>query len=124
MGTDIFEIVWPAVFLGQKVRTFVEFARFATRALGGVGAVEVRDVAVANVTEPSHISSSDIANTILSRSNLPVHLAGIFKETQSNRVDRGITPSFIEEATSAIEVVEVGLVSFAAEEIHVANFKV
>lgn len=54
MGTNVFEIVWPAVFLGQKVRAFVEFSRLATRTLGRIGAVEIRDVTVANVSEPSH----------------------------------------------------------------------
>lgn len=63
MGTDVFEIVWSAVFLGQKVRAFVEFSRFATGTLGRVGAVEVRDVTVANVSEPKSHASSDIANT-------------------------------------------------------------
>lgn len=125
MGTDVFEIVRPAVFLGQPGFTFVEFTRFATRALGRIGTVEVWDVAIANVSEPSHIVRHCRPHITAHKSlNLPVNLAGIFKETQSNRMNWSITPSFIEEPTRTVEMVEVGFVSFAAEEIHVANLKV
>jgi len=52
MRSDVFEIVWPAVFLGQEGFAVVELAGSATGALGGVGAVEVWGVAVSDVAEP------------------------------------------------------------------------
>lgn len=56
--------------------------------------------------------------------SLPMNFAGILKKTQSNRVNWCITPSLIKESTSAIEVVEISLVGFTAEEVHIANLEV
>lgn len=53
MGADVFEIVWPAIFLGQEIRAFEELARSASLTLGRVRAVEVRNMAVPNVSEPA-----------------------------------------------------------------------
>lgn len=52
MCSDVFEVVWSAVFLGQEGFAVVELAGSAAGALGGVGAIEVRGVAVSDVTEP------------------------------------------------------------------------
>lgn len=39
-------------------------------------------------------------------------------------MDRRITPSFIEESSSAIEVLKIVLVRLAPPEFHIGNFKV
>lgn len=62
MRSNIFEVVWPAVFLGQEGFTVVELAGSAAGALGGVGAVEVRGVAVSDVAEPETRRVSTIVN--------------------------------------------------------------
>lgn len=54
----------------------------------------------------------------------PMNLSSIFKQTQSNTMDGSITPAFVEEATGAIEMVEVFLVGRRAPEVHVRNLKV
>lgn len=53
-----------------------------------------------------------------------MNLACILKKTQSNRVNRCITPSLIKESTSTIKVVEISLVGFTAEEVHVTDLEV
>lgn len=53
-----------------------------------------------------------------------MNLGRIFKQTQSNRVNRRITPSLVEESTSAVQVLEVCLVLVTPEEIQVTDFKV
>lgn len=39
-------------------------------------------------------------------------------------MDRGVTPSFVEEATSVVEIVKISRIFIAPEEVHVANFEV
>lgn len=62
MRSNIFEVVWPAVFLGQEGFTVVKLAGSAAGALGGVGAVEVRGVTVSDVAEPGTRRVSTIVN--------------------------------------------------------------
>lgn len=57
MGSDVFEVVWPAVFLGQERLAIIEFAGGAAGTLGGVGAVEVGGMTVPNVAEPEDTRS-------------------------------------------------------------------
>jgi hypothetical protein len=56
--------------------------------------------------------------------DLPVDVGGIGEKTNAKGVDGSITPAFVEEPTGAIQVLEVGLVLFAAEEVEIANFEV
>lgn len=42
--------------------------------------------------------------------NSPVNLFGIRKETQPNAVHRRIAPALVEESSSAVQMLEVGLV--------------
>lgn len=65
MCSDVFEIVWPAVFLGQEGFTVVKLAGSAAGALWGVGAVEVRGVAITNVAEPKTRGVSAIVNEMV-----------------------------------------------------------
>lgn len=53
MHSDILEIVGSAILLGKPGFTLVEFTRGAAGALGRVGAVEVGDVTVPDVAEPT-----------------------------------------------------------------------
>lgn len=52
MRSNIFEVVRPAIFLGQEGLAIVKFARSAARTLRGIGAIEVGGVTVSNITEP------------------------------------------------------------------------
>lgn len=52
MRSNVFEVVWSAIFLRQERLAIVELAGSAAGALGRVGAVEVRCMPVSNVTEP------------------------------------------------------------------------
>lgn len=54
----------------------------------------------------------------------PVDLAGVLKETQPDRVDRCITPSFVEETTCAVKVIEVLFIFLASEKVHVTDLEV
>ena len=53
-----------------------------------------------------------------------MNIVGISEQTNTKGVDWRITPAFVEEPTSTVQVLEVGLVLVAAEEIHVTNLKV
>lgn len=48
----------------------------------------------------------------------------ILEETQRNTVHGGITPPFVKEAASAVQVVEVVFVGLAPPEAHIGNLKV
>ena len=50
-----------------------------------------------------------------------MHLLRLEKEPNSDRVDRSVTPPFVEEAASAVEMVEVGSVRFASPEIEACD---
>jgi hypothetical protein len=52
--SDILEVSRAAILLGEPVCTLVELTSFAAGALGRVGAVEIRDVVVSNITEPRY----------------------------------------------------------------------
>lgn len=56
--------------------------------------------------------------------NLPVDVGGIGEKTNAEGVNGGVTPAFVEESTGAIQVLEVRLVFFTAEEVEIANFEV
>ena len=56
--------------------------------------------------------------------DLPVDVGGIGEKTNAKGVDGSITPAFVEESASTIQVLEVRLVLFAAEEVEIADFKV
>lgn len=53
-----------------------------------------------------------------------MNLARVFKETQSDTVNGRVTPALVEEATGAVQVVEIILVGLAAPKVHIANLKV
>jgi len=72
---------------------------------------------------------SDISKTILECNlkgdlDVPVHVVGIREEANAERVDWRITPALVEEATSTIQVLEVGLILLATEEVQIADLKV
>ena len=50
---DVLEPVGPTIFLEKKLCAVGEEAGFAAFTFGGVGAVEVGDVLVADVAEPA-----------------------------------------------------------------------
>lgn len=52
VGSDMLEIGWATVFLGEEVSTGEELTGLAARALRRVRAVEEWNVVVADVTEP------------------------------------------------------------------------
>lgn len=81
MRSNVFEVVGSAVFLGQERFTVVELAGSAAGALGGVGAVEVRGVAVSNIAEPKRTQVSTMDRMVHMREsvNIPVNLGCIFK---------------------------------------------
>lgn len=56
--------------------------------------------------------------------DIPMHVVGIRKETNTERVNWRITPSLIEEATCTIEVLEIGLILLTTEEVQITNLKV
>lgn len=56
--------------------------------------------------------------------NLPVNLARILKQTQSNTVHRRIAPSFVEEPTGPVEVSEIVLVDLTSPEGQIGNLKI
>lgn len=53
-----------------------------------------------------------------------MNLASVFKQTQGNAVNGRISPSLVEEAARAVEVIEVVFVRLAAPKLHVGNLKV
>jgi hypothetical protein len=53
-----------------------------------------------------------------------MNLALVLKQTKSNTMNRGITPSFIKETASTIEVVEVVFVSLASPKCHIPNLEI
>lgn len=53
-----------------------------------------------------------------------MNLARVLKETQGNTVNGRVTPTLVEEATGAVQVVEIILVRLAAPKVHIANLKV
>lgn len=53
-----------------------------------------------------------------------MNLGLIGEETQGDRVDGGVAPSFVVESTRAIQVIKVGRVFFAPEEFHVSDLEV
>lgn len=53
-----------------------------------------------------------------------MHVVRICKETNTKRMNRRIAPALVEETTSPVQVLEIGLILLAAEEVHVANLKV
>lgn len=56
--------------------------------------------------------------------NAPMHVVGVCKETNTKRMNRRIAPTLVEETTSSVQVLEVGLILLTAEEVHVTNLKV
>lgn len=53
-----------------------------------------------------------------------MHVVRIRKKTNAKRMNWRIAPPFVEETTSPVQVLEVGLILLTAEEVHVANLKV
>ena len=53
MRPNILEVSRSAILLGKEVCALEELASFAAGALGRIGAVEIRDVVVPDITEPS-----------------------------------------------------------------------
>ena len=56
-------------------------------------------------------------NMVVSKFFKPVNLAGVFEETQSNRVYGRVAPSLVEEAAGSVQMVEVVVVSLRSEPI-------
>lgn len=48
----------------------------------------------------------------------------VFKQSQSNRVNRSITPTLIKESTGTIEMIKVVLVGLASPEFQIGNFEI
>lgn len=65
---------------------------------------------VSNVLEPVDLVNS-AHFTCLPSWNLPMDLACIFKETESNAVNRSVTPSLIEKSSCSIKMGEVIFIS-------------
>jgi hypothetical protein len=53
--SNILEVSRSAILLGKEVCTLVELASFAAGAFGRIGAVEIRDVVVPDIAEPSEV---------------------------------------------------------------------
>lgn len=53
-----------------------------------------------------------------------MNLALVLEQTKRDTVDGCVTPSLIEETTSAVQVIEVVLVDLATPKVHVGNLKV
>ena len=79
---------------------------------------------VANVAEPVIPRQSRVIDFATNRRCLPVDLARILEQPQRNTVHRSITPSLIEESTSAVQMIEVILIRLAAVEIQIPNLEV
>ena len=102
---NIFEPVRATIFPVEPLFSISESSSDAPPTLRRIWAVEEGDMLVTDILEP-------------------MDLAGIFKQTQSNTVDGSITPAFVEETSSAIEMVKVFFVGGRAPEVHVCNLKV
>lgn len=63
MHSDMLEVARTAVFLGEEGLTGVEFSGRTAVALGRVGAVEVGNVTVSDITEPVRTIVSDVPKT-------------------------------------------------------------
>ena len=50
--------------------------------------------------------------------------AGIFEKAQGDGMDRGVSPSLVEETSSPIQLGEIVLVRLAAPEFHVGDFEI
>ena len=55
---NVLEPIRPTILFQQEIIAFFEISRFTTFAFGGVGAVEVGDMVIANVAEPAEVSIS------------------------------------------------------------------
>lgn len=77
----------------------------ASLTFGTVGAIEEGNVLVADVPEP-------------------MDLALILEQAKSNAMNGRVAPALVEEATGAIEVIEVVAVLLAAPEAQVADLEV
>lgn len=125
MSTNIFEPIWPTVFFSQPRFSCIELSRGTAVAFGRRWAVVVWDVVVANVSEPV------LASTLVNEAgygwgycDIPVYLVGIFEQSQSNRMDWSITPSFVEKATRTVEMVEIIFIGLASEEVEIGDFEI
>lgn len=56
--SNVLEVAGTAVLLREERFTGVEFAGGAAGTLGGVGAVEVGDMAISDITEPRNLKVS------------------------------------------------------------------
>lgn len=61
---------------------------------------------------------------MLIASDSPVYFALVFEEPKGDGMNRRIPPSFIEESTSTIQMVEVVLIGLTPPEIHVSDFEI
>ena len=97
----------PAVFFIQEPLTICESACCTTFAFARWPnwTVEVRNMLVTNVTKPMY----------------PIT---IFKEAETYRMNRGITPALVEKPARSIKMLKVLRIGFAAPESEVSNFKV
>ena len=50
--SDVLEVCRATILLREPVCALVELASLAAGALGGVGAIEIRNVVISNITEP------------------------------------------------------------------------
>ena len=79
MRPDMLEVTGPAVLLREEGLARVEFAGSAAGAFGGVGAIIVGNVIVADVAEPAKINNQNVIayGTKKIYVNLPVNLGRI-----------------------------------------------
>ena len=56
--------------------------------------------------------------------DVPMNPARVFKKTQCDAVYGGVTPTLVEKATGAIQVVEIVLVGLTSPKVHVSNLEV
>lgn len=121
------EIAGSAIFLGQPGLTGVELGRSAAGTLGGGGAVVIGDVVVTDVSEPKKSELEDRSRMLWAQCediDSPMNLILIGEETQADRMHRSITPALVVEAARPVQVLKIGRVLLASEELHIANFEV
>lgn len=56
--------------------------------------------------------------------DLPMNLAGVLKQTDGNAMNGGITPAFVEEASGAIQMLEIVFIFLAPPKVHISYLEV
>lgn len=103
--TYVFEPQRAAVLALEEILAVGKATCNTTRAFRIVWTIEKGNVLIADVSKP-------------------VYLALVFEKAERDTVNGRIAPALVEEATSAVEVVEVVAILLASPEAHVTDFKV